>query len=109
MRQIYNHLYFFEIDLFTIFNPAHLSRKLRKAGFTVKQQDQNPHKIVIGKKLGEDRHIYTENFQYFLWLIQQNLFTENSIVELLKRIEFEIVNKEIPLNSKIEMRIFEYV
>ena len=76
-------IFFEEVFIFTIHNPASLLAKLEAAGFSVSVDTATQEYEVQISDRGYTLRV--EHFTYFLRLIQQNLFTEEKIIELLAR------------------------
>jgi hypothetical protein len=81
-------LIFREITVATVFNPLHLVRKLRSAGFKV-AEDRRSGRLRITKQLRDGRPLQIKNFTWFLALIRSHFHTEDDIVDMLCKVVSE--------------------
>lgn len=92
-------LVFHEVTVVTIYNPAHLIRKLRAAGYEVELHRTN---LKVTKRIG-DSELEIGHMQYFLNLIQQHLVREELILATFDSITKRIDSGEILPNSRIDL------
>ncbi len=96
-------IFFHDLLLFSVYNPAHLAAKLREAGFSVESL-KGRRGLKVEKKLG-DKTAVVEGFEYFTHLITGQFWKEETVVRALssmaERTEFETT----PPHTKIVMQI----
>jgi hypothetical protein len=79
-------LYFQRLMLATVYNPAHLFKRLRALGYQVvleAAKDGGPPAVKVTKKSPNGVMMRVEHFDFFLRLIQHRFMREERIVEML--------------------------
>lgn len=98
---------FQEALVVSILNTVHLIEKLEDAGFRV-SFNQAEREYQVQKALG-GRTARLEHFSYFLHLVQQNLFTEEKIIEILmaaiSELEARMHGRDGPVNVRMDLHI----
>jgi hypothetical protein len=91
-------LAFHEVTVVTVYNPAHLIRKLRMLGFDVRL---NGIQLSLTKRVGK---VQAEmgDMHHFLHYIQQHLVREDFVLEIFRKILRRIESGEIPSNTLIK-------
>ncbi len=100
-------IFFYDVALFSVYNPVHLMRKLRKAGF-----DAAPLKGQRGLKVEKvvgDKALAVEDFGYFTTLITGEFFDEESVVERLRSTLEMLERADVGPYTRIEMQIEEHL
>ena len=97
-------LIFRQVVIATVFNPAHLIKKLRTLGFKVdiKGRSVNVSKIVRGAKCDIGK------MDYFFRIVTENLATEELIISMLTTTIEKVEAGEIPLNTLINLTYQQY-
>lgn len=103
--ELIRRILFGEALIFSAYNPVHLIRKLRQAGFVVEIDKSDGRKIKVAMYI-DDRVLEIKGFGHFLAMIQHYLFSEEDIVKLLKTFTTE-AHKDAPVNSIIEMYVIQ--
>ncbi len=98
-------IYFHDALIFTLFNPLYILRRLKSFGFTI-DWDENRRKYKLTQKSNE-AGLQLENFDFFLKLVSECLFSEEMIFELIERIVGEFKSNQLPLNTRIQLQIFQ--
>ena len=88
--------------MLTLYNPAHLARKLRALGFEVELVGKGQLKV---KKVMKDIVLGMDGMDYFLSTIQQNLITEDAIVDLFANFIGRAESGTLPMNARIKLEI----
>ena len=94
---------FQDVIITTIYNPAHLIRKLRELGFEMEIVGRKGH-LVISKVLGKGKLQFAE-MGHIRNLVQNYLMSEDAVIALVKNILGKIKAGEFPLNSNILLTI----
>ncbi len=89
---------FQDVIIITIFNPAHLIASLEKAGFSVEETGRFNYKV---SKKRDGHQCIVEGMNYYLKMIQEYLFTEDTIILILNKAEGQLGN----LNAKGPQRM----
>jgi hypothetical protein len=92
-------LVFHEVTVVTVYNPAHLIRKLRALGFEVLLTGTQ---LSVTKRIGKAQ-VEMRNMHHFLHYIQQHLVRENFVLAILQKILKKVDSGEIPSNSIINL------
>ncbi|PLX51154.1 MAG: hypothetical protein C0613_00675 [Desulfobulbaceae bacterium] len=92
---------FQDLVLVTIFNPSFLMEKLESVGF---ETENNGRKYRVYEMIDNNR-LEFEGVSYFMRMIQQYLFTEESILDLLISAKKEILSKKIEPRTKLVLQI----
>jgi hypothetical protein len=87
-------LFFHKVTVLTLFNPLHIRRKFEAAGFTT-TQNKRSHYFSLRKTV-EGRELRVEGLHYWLRLITDHLFSENSVVDLIDRSIDGSIVKQLP-------------
>lgn len=95
---------FSEVLIYTLYNPVRLLDRLRRDGYNVKHDPKNRKyeitKVVDGKRIS------LEGFGYFLGLIVHQLFSEESVAEML---EDTLRHAEVfPEDSKVILNVSQH-
>jgi hypothetical protein len=77
-------LFFHELVVITIFNPAHLTGKLEAKGFEV-STTSNGQELNVSLRVG-NAQLHIAEMSYFVHLITHALFSENHVVRLLDQV-----------------------
>lgn len=101
IRQILFH----EVLLFSVYNPVHLVRKLRSAGFEVKRI-RNENQYEVSKKMG-DKIVEVHGFGYLMDLIMLQFFPEESVVELIENVASKLKLDKVQANTRVEFQIVQ--
>jgi hypothetical protein len=96
-------LFFQDVIMVTVYNPAHLIRKLRGQGFKV--QPLGNLRYDIYKTIGGNR-MSLEGFDYFQKLIQDHLIDENVVLSTLSHADGIIASGKVGSNARIPFYIF---
>jgi len=99
-------IFFYDVALFSVYNPVHLMHKLREAGFNVKSL-RGQRGLKVEKVVG-DRAFAVEDLGYFTTLITGEFFDEESVVECLRSTSEMAVRAAVGPYTRIEMQIEEY-
>lgn len=91
-------LAFHEVTVITVYNPAHLIRKLRLLGFEVRL---NGTQVSLTRRVGK---VQAEmgDMHHFLHYIQQHLVWEDFVLEIFRKILRRVESGEIPSNTLIK-------
>jgi hypothetical protein len=96
-------LYFQDIAIATIYNPAHMIRKLRNHGFEMQFLDGGRrHRF---KKRYSEGCLAVERFDYFMSLIQHNLIREELVIEALSYCGALVETGKVGPNTRIDFDI----
>jgi hypothetical protein len=91
-------LFFQDAVVVTIYNPAHLIRKLRDQGFQARPLGNRRYEVY--KMVGEKR-MSLEGFDYFQRLIQDHLVDEDVVLGILSHAHSLIVSGKVGVNTRI--------
>jgi hypothetical protein len=91
-------LAFHEVTVITVYNPAHLIRKLRLLGFDVRL---NGTQLSLTKQVGKVQ-VEMGDMHHFLHYIQQHLVREDFILEIFRKLLRSIEAGKIPSNTQIK-------
>jgi hypothetical protein len=97
---------FHDVWVFSVYNPAHLAAKLRRAGFEVESL-KGECGLKVEKKLG-DKTLTIERFDYFTHLITGQFWNEETVVEILSSTAEKAEREATPPHTKIEMRVQQH-
>ena len=84
----------------TFYNPAFLIRALREAGFDVQFKKGNG--LQVSKKYGAG-HLHIVGVSYLYELIQTHLFSEETIVTMLKKSVEKIEKAQIRQTTYVDL------
>ena len=99
-------LFFGEIIVVTIYNPAHFINKLRILGFTVKNIKKYEYSV---EKVMNKNMVKVDGFSYFVSFIQNHLLREDVIVEVLSEFIKKIESGEIPASTKVQLGFIHHL
>lgn len=88
-----------EVTVITVYNPAHLIRKLRLLGFEVRL---NGTQLSLTKRVGKVQ-VEMGDMHHFLHYIQQHLVREDFVLEIFRKLLRSIEAREIPSNTLIKL------
>lgn len=98
-------IFFYDIHVIHIYNPAHFAAKLRRAGFEV-ESIEGQRGFKVQKKVGGGI-LTLENFECFVYLVTNHFWFEDAVVESLSRM-VEWVNDRAepphPMEVKLDMQ-----
>lgn len=92
-------LVFHEVTVVTLYNPAHLIRKLRALGFEVRLTGTQ---LSVTKQIGKVQ-LEMRNMHNFLHYIQQHLVREDVVLAIFQKILKKIDSEEIASNTIINL------
>lgn len=98
---------FHKVWLVGMYNPIHLFRKLGVLGFDA-EYDGEHRRYQVTKPYGEGV-LVIENFGYFVHLITHQLFTEESVVQMITHYLSTIEEPSIPANSRVQFSIIQHL
>ena len=98
---------FHDLLLVTVFNPSFFMAKLESAGFETSNKD-NERKYRVWEVVDNNR-LEFKGISYFMRMIKQYLFTEESVVHLLVSTKNEILSKKIKSRTKVVLQIEQIV
>jgi len=94
---------FQDVFVITIFNPLHLVKKLENIGWKAEHNAENG--VYIVTKEGDGSNTRMENFSYFMKLIQNYLFREEAVVDVINNTFATMAQEGLPANTRIELHI----
>ena len=97
---------FYDVALFSIYNPIHLMHKLRRAGFDV--ESLRGQRGLRVKKVVGHKTLAVEDFDYFTTLITGAFFDEESVIECLRSTSEMAEREAVAPYTRIEMQIEEH-
>ena len=97
-------IFFREVVVFSIYNPAHLARKLRSLGFEVSLVAKGD--LAAVKYMG-DKEARIEGIRYFTESIRFFLLHEEFVVTTIAKMLDEMERGTIPVQSRMEMAILQ--
>jgi len=97
---------FQDIFIITIFNPVHLIKKLESIGWKVEQNAENGTYLVTKENNGTELRI--EYFSYFMKLIQNYLFREEVIVNVIGDTAKTVDQEGLPPYTRVVMNIQQF-
>jgi hypothetical protein len=104
-KNILKEIYFDDFQVVSIFNPINLILQLNELGIVVKsnfcEHDDNKNNNIFPR-------MTIEYFDFFVPLILNHLQSEKSIINVIKLVKDELVNKKLK-NSKVELRLIQMV
>ena len=89
---------FYDVIIFTLFNPLHLIKKLEVMGFKTKGNIRE-NTFSLSKEIGR-LNLNVEQCMFFIRLIQNNLLKEESVVDIINNIEKTIEGQTSPNNAR---------
>ena len=92
-------LVFHEVTVITVYNPAHLVRKLRASGF---EAHLDRKQLRVTKRIGSSQ-LKMGNMAHFLQYIQQHLVREDFVLTIFQNILERAEAGEISLNTRIDL------
>ncbi len=96
-------IYFHQTHVFTLYNPAFFVKKLRALGLRVVRHDQTGKYHVDNNT--EKHKTQFEGLGYLIGLIQHYLWSEETAVEIVRRMMFDFPPPEE--NSRVELQIVQ--
>ena len=96
-------MYFQNVEIYYLYNPAHLAAKLRRAGFDV-ISIPGQRGFNLEKRLG-DSSLKLGNLSYFTDLVTHELWDEDAVVDILNGMVRSVAHSDISPNAKIRMDI----
>ena len=97
-------LYFHEVVVVTAFNPVHIMNKLQSLGYEV-EHDNRRKPNLRARKRHKDGWINLMNLDYYLLLVSSLHFSEEAIVEMIKRTAEEAEKAGLGPNTRVDIRI----
>lgn len=102
LRQVF----FKDVVVLTLYNPAHLARKLRGLGFEVELIGKGQLKV---RKVMGDKVFEMQGMDYFLNSIQRSLITEDATVELFAHLLGRIESGALTVNTRVELQMQQFL
>ena len=99
-------IFFREVTVNVIYNPAHLIRRLRELGYEVELVD-NGRRHRVSKRVGNNI-IEVTGMEYFEKLITYYLMHEDAIIEMFSEILRQAEAGEVQPYSKIDLRMQQH-
>jgi hypothetical protein len=97
---------FREVVVWTLFNPLHLVKKLRAAGYDVTTSaDGVPSEITI--KVGRRRAV-AQQIESFMVYLRQQLVTEDAVVAMIDSLFEKIRSARLPKNAKVKLSLLHF-
>lgn len=100
--EIIRKIIFQEVIVITLYNPSHLINKFELSGFTVDHEKQFTYSIYKGD--GEKK-FSIEGLSYYMRIIYQYLFTEESVINMICEMEQKVNELQINTPTRIDMHI----
>lgn len=97
---------FQDVVIITIFNPIHFIKKLKDSGWKTERSEATGAYTAIQETMSPKMKI--ENFSYFMKLIQNHLFREEAVVEIINDAIGTIGQESLPANIKVELSIQQF-
>jgi hypothetical protein len=97
-------LFFQDAVVVSIYNPAHLIRKLRGMGFQVRPLGNRRYDIY--KKVGDNR-ASLHGFDYFQRLIQEHLIDEDVVIDIIRQVHSIVESGKVGVNTRIPLYFSE--
>jgi hypothetical protein len=94
---------FQDVIIFTIFNPLHFIKKLENTGWLVEHNGETEEYTVTRMNNGSGSQL--ENFGYFIKLIQNYLFKEEGVVEVINNTYATITEEGLQANTRVEIHL----
>ena len=103
--QFLKSLYFKEIITVTCYNPGHLFAKLRKHDFAVQvAAGARAPLFTVSKRIG-NHQFAVPDMAFFLGLVQNNMFREDKVIEMVLALAARASSGELPDNARIQLAI----
>jgi len=90
---------FHEVTVTAIYNPAHLVRKLKAAGYDVKLQ----RKTMIVSKVIDGVCVVFGNMHHFLTYVQRHLLREEAVINIFQRVLDGVKAEKLSENTRIDL------
>ncbi|MFL5330259.1 MAG: hypothetical protein ACJ8C4_15265 [Gemmataceae bacterium] len=103
-RSFLKSLLFHENDIITLFNPAHLLRKIKDAGFDVTKCGEGKLPYRISKVVG-DRTFRIDHWEYFCRLVSRSFVSVDAVVRMLNEMVASIETGKAVRGQPIELTI----
>lgn len=97
---------FQEIMIATIYNPVFFIRKLSASG-VVCNQDSVTGKFDVYRQCPDGNKIRVENFSYFIRLIVNNLFREESVIKMIQEMADIVNSLDLDPLCKVEFNLIQ--
>jgi len=94
---------FQDVFVITIFNPLYLLAKLERIGWKAEHDTETG--IYTLTKEGYGSNMRMENFSYFMKLIQNYLFREEAVVDIINDAFATMGKEDLPTNTRIELHV----
>lgn len=104
-QRVVQDIVFLRFMVITIFNPSHLFSRLEEIGYTIKPHGSGKYEV---RKEHKGKQIGLGEASYYLSMIQEYLFDEESIVNLIQKIEVTTINSAINKCTKAELVIHQH-
>ncbi len=99
-------LLFREVRVQTIYNPAHLIRKLKKEGFEVEIVNGDYRNIITTKMYGTAK-MEMNGWSYYRQLVTHGFMREETLIEMVNNIITKMFEKNIQPNSRVDLEIYQ--
>jgi uncharacterized protein YeeX (DUF496 family) len=99
-------LYFQDVVALTIFNHAHLVESLKGLGLSITRHHDDKRLMKVTKIEG-GRKLELTRFDYFLSLVQNYLFSEKAIIDLITLLLTRVEKENIKQNARINLQILQ--
>ncbi len=99
-------IFFCDVLLFSVYNPAHLLSKLRMAGFNV-ERTKGQQGLRI-EKISGDKSTTLEGFGHFVNYVVKQLFSEEDVLKMISSTSRKIESEEVPPNTKVVMQVEQH-
>jgi hypothetical protein len=100
-------LYFCEVSVMTVYNPAFLVDKLKSIGFAVEETDDTIE--FVAKFEGVQMRLPTWSMRFFINLIINNVYTEDGIVEVINRLLIHLKGKKITQTTRVDIKMTQFM
>jgi hypothetical protein len=96
-------IYFEDVVVVTIFNPAHVVRRLRELGFDVKRVGKSG-RHEVAKRIG-NAELVVGGLERYTTLVQGQLWSEDLVVRVLSRIDELVKSGKVGVNTRVFLDI----
>ena len=90
---------FHEVTITAIYNPAHLIRKLKAAGYDVNLKRTT---MVVSRMINDSSVVFS-NIDHILVYVQRHLLREESVIKIFQRILDRIKQENLSPNTRIDL------
>jgi hypothetical protein len=103
-------VYFQEVVVVTVYNPAHIIARVRALGFGVEVVNE-PHAVDyrLRKQTGTSGCIEVPSFQYLLRLVQDHLMKEEKVVQMLVSLVAAAQEGRLPDSAVVDISIAHHL